>query len=80
MCGMSGALMKATATVAQQPGTGVPPGVRQAWTSQPPKYCQLELSTTLTGILCTGRHSDHRHSDTWHPRHKDPATVSLAVS
>jgi len=37
------------------------------WPSQPPADCPFAVSTELTGVTFTGRHSDYRCGDTWYP-------------
>lgn len=37
------------------------------WKSEPPPDCPFPLSTSLTGIVLLGQHSDYRVADTWYP-------------
>ncbi len=67
LCTVAVVLTMSTCADAQQRPDGVPPSDRQVWPSQPPKDCPFAVSTTLTGILFTGRHSDYRCGDTWYP-------------
>ena len=67
LCTVAVVLTMSTCADAQQRLDGVPPSDRQVWPSQPPKDCPFATSTTLTGILFTGRHSDYRCGDTWYP-------------
>jgi len=37
------------------------------WKTPPPASCPVTRSTTIKGLLFTGRHAEYAHADTWYP-------------